>query len=802
MLQLKESEKKYRDIIDYAPIGFMQTRPDGTMLIANKYLVDMLGYDSEEELLQHNSKEFYFNKSIRSKLIKEHIQLLDKQHPSVEYQWVKKDGSPFWVMITAHFIHKPELSESYFDAFVIDITEAHEAQEFIQKKTNAIKHQSKTIAQLAINPVITQGQLSSAGQLLTEAACNALQVQRASIWLFENDSHSLVCKALCDTQDPNSKPSTALTIDSFPSYFAALEQHNIISVHDARIAPETKEMRDVYLIPHGITSMLDVGIRLNGIAVGVLCIEHIGPPRTWHPEEESFANNLASLASQTLVNEKRQIAEQKLRDSEEKFRVLAETSPMAIMLYQGQKWIYANEAAENICGYSRTELSTMQFWDIVAPEHREMVKQRGTLRQQGETAKSNYEFKIITKQGKEKWVLLNGSSVTLQGTPSGFITVLDITTRKRAENIRRILYQVSAAINETSSLKEYYTVLHKHLNTVVNAENFFVAIYDQKSDMMHFPYLVDAHDTVTAIPAKNSFSKYVMDQGKSMYAPKKVRQELEAQGVAKMVGTPAEEWIGVPLKDKDTVIGLLAVYSYSPAHHYTADDIELIEFVAEEVVKSIKQHRMNNEIRRNLKTKETLLQEIHHRVKNNLQIISSLLKLQSSYLDDPAIKDVFKQSENRVKSMALIHQKLYESEDLSNISIQRYIHDLSSHLMASYRIYPSKITMDCQVEEIRLDLKYAVPLALLINECITNSIKYAFPEDRSGSIFIRFSHLDANQYRLLIGDTGVGLPSDISPETTDSFGMRLIYLQCSQINGELTINRRDGLSYQIDFQVH
>jgi PAS domain S-box-containing protein len=799
--QLQESEVKYRNIVDYAPIGFMQTKPDGTLITANKRLAEMLGYDSEDALLQHNSTDFYHDKQVRETIITEHLASADEDHQSVECQWVRKDGSPFWVMITAHFNTRSEPSESYFDAFVIDITKAHEAQEFIQKKTNSIKAQSKTIAQLAINPIVTQGQLTSAGQLLTETACKILQVQRASIWLFNDDNSALVCKTLYDSVNPQSQSSSSLSIDAYPAYFSALKQHNIIAVHNTATASETIELRESYLVPLGISSLLDVGIRLNGMMVGVFSIEHVGPPRTWHPEEESFANNLASLASQTLINEKRRRAKQELRDSEEKFRVLAETSPMAIMLYQENKWIYANQAAEDICGYTRSELATMQFWEFVAPEHQAMVKERGTMRAQGGKAPSNYEFKIITKQGVEKWVLLNGSSVSIQGKPSGFITVLDISSRKRAEEIRRILYLVSSAVNETTTLEEYYAVLHKHLNMVINAENFFVAMYDPKNDMMHFPYLADEFDTVTVIPAKDSFSKYVMDTGTSLHAPREVREELERRGLAKMMGTPAEDWVGVPLKDKDTILGLLAVYSYSTAQHYTSDDIEVIEFVAKEVVKSIKQHRLNDEIRKNLKTKETLLQEIHHRVKNNLQIISSLLKLQSSYLEDPTIKDVFKQSENRVKSMALIHQKLYESEDLSNISIQRYILDLSSHLMASYHIYPNKITLDCQVEELRFSLKYAVPLALLINECITNSIKYAFPDDRTGTIFIRFSHLDANRYRLIIGDTGIGLPADISPETTDTFGMRLIYLQCIQINGELQVKRQKGVSYQIDFAV-
>lgn len=124
----------------------------------------------------------------------------------------------------------------------------------------------------------------------------------------------------------------------------------------------------------------------------------------------------------------------KLRESEKKFRTLAQTSPMAIMLYKDDKWIYANSAAEQICGYSLNELKNMNFWEIVAPEFQEIVKKRGERRESGQPTKNNYEFKLISKDGQEKWVYLSGSSIEIGGENAGFITILDITDRKKVEN--------------------------------------------------------------------------------------------------------------------------------------------------------------------------------------------------------------------------------------------------------------------------------------------------------------------------------------------------------------------------------
>jgi PAS domain S-box-containing protein len=129
----------------------------------------------------------------------------------------------------------------------------------------------------------------------------------------------------------------------------------------------------------------------------------------------------------------RKKAQEALRESEEKFRVLADSTPAAVMLYQDDRWIYANRAAETICGYSEKELLSMNFWNIVHPDFKALIQEHGRLRQQGEETTIRYEFKIITKDGAQKWVDLSGTSTMLQGRPAGIITVLDITKRKKAE---------------------------------------------------------------------------------------------------------------------------------------------------------------------------------------------------------------------------------------------------------------------------------------------------------------------------------------------------------------------------------
>lgn len=199
-------------------------------------------------------------------------------------------------------------------------------------------------------------------------------------------------------------------------------------------------------------------------------------------------------------------------------------------------------------------------------------------------------------------------------------------------------------------------------------------------------------------------------------------------------------------------------------------------------------------------TNAILLKEVHHRVKNNLQIIASLLNLQSRYIQDPKLLDDFSEIQNRVRSMALIHQKMYQTRDLKTINIEDYIKDLSSNLIDTYQV-GNLVDLDVDVEVNEFNSDTLTPLGLLINEIISNSLKYAFEEDVEGKIFVRMKKIGANQYRLLIGDDGIGLKDGFDPNKTDSFGSELISALVEQLNGTIKLlEGKTGTVYQIDFE--
>ncbi|QEM02719.1 hypothetical protein DIU31_004020 [Mucilaginibacter rubeus] len=216
--------------------------------------------------------------------------------------------------------------------------------------------------------------------------------------------------------------------------------------------------------------------------------------------------------------------------------------------------------------------------------------------------------------------------------------------------------------------------------------------------------------------------------------------------------------------------------------------------------------KTNNEIREKndalnqlVKDKEWLIKEIHHRVKNNLQIVIGLLQRQSSFVDNAEALAIIQNSEHRMQSIALIHQKLYQSDDLALIDMADYIDGFVSYLK-EYLDPQSRIIFLREVDAIQLDVAQAVPVGLILNEAITNSIKYAFPEDGYGTINITLTETCENSYLLIIADNGRGLEPGFNIEECRSLGMKLIKGLSKQLNGKLQIISEKGLSLKISFK--
>lgn len=219
-------------------------------------------------------------------------------------------------------------------------------------------------------------------------------------------------------------------------------------------------------------------------------------------------------------------------------------------------------------------------------------------------------------------------------------------------------------------------------------------------------------------------------------------------------------------------------------------------------VPSFFERKKNEEkIQASLREKEVLLKEVHHRVKNNLQVISSLLNLQSSFIEDKAAKSKFFDSIDRIRSMALLHEMLYRSKDLSGIRIRDYLENLVDSLLSSYALVKGKVqtSVSVEVEHEILHLDYAVPFGLLINELVSNALKYAFRDRENGAISIRITEEADYRYHMEVSDDGVGLPPGISIEDPQTLGLELVAALTNQLEGTFTVKRENGTSFRFVF---
>jgi len=199
-----------------------------------------------------------------------------------------------------------------------------------------------------------------------------------------------------------------------------------------------------------------------------------------------------------------------------------------------------------------------------------------------------------------------------------------------------------------------------------------------------------------------------------------------------------------------------------------------------------------------LREKEILLKEIHHRVKNNLQIISSLLNLQADYVTDAKALQCFEESQDRIRAMALVHEKLYGAEDLSRIDMGSYIRSLSDKLLRAF-LLPGNVTVSIQAGPVFLGIETAIPCGLILNELMSNIAKHAFPHERSGQVQILLQRRSTDQLILIVEDNGVGIAPDIDLTSANSLGLRLVDALVSQLDGTMQLDRERGTKFTIQF---
>jgi len=458
-------------------------------------------------------------------------------------------------------------------------------------------------------------------------------------------------------------------------------------------------------------------------------------------------------------------------NSEKKCRQLIENSLQGIVIIQDFRIVYANPAFARITGYSVNELlnfTPRQISELAHPDDREMIWSNLKKRLAGFDINPNYQFKGQTKEGKTKILELYANRIDYEGKPAVQGFILDITEQVAARELIDQRTKLIEIILNNIPLGIVVTEIESGKSNFINKEigEIFGWREDEKPNLQKF------------------INKILLnsDSGKSLSSV--IKTDMKEKKPENMF------WdnIGIVTKTGDK--------KFISVKNIPLYDQKLTILTVQDITERIKTEIV---LQDSLSEKETLLREIHHRVKNNLQTINSLLDLQADSTNDPEVSKSFKSIQGRIKSMALIHEKLYKSENLERIKAREYINNLVEYLDSTYQAINTRVKIEFDVENLYLNLDSAIPCGLIINELVSNSLKYAFPGISYGKVLVSLIRSGNENLLLKVEDNGIGLPEEYSPENSSTLGLQLVNLLTRQINGSLSIYRNAGTKVSITF---
>jgi PAS domain S-box-containing protein len=483
--------------------------------------------------------------------------------------------------------------------------------------------------------------------------------------------------------------------------------------------------------------------------------------RQLHQEnEESDGVNEA----QRKETAERRRQEEKLRESEYRYRTIFETIGVPVLIIEEDTTIsLVNTEFEKLSGFSRREIEGQKCWTefVAADELERMRTYHAERRTQPGSVPKTYKAQFVDRGGRVRDMLFTVDIVP--GTKKSVGCTIDISELKITESALRESEERYRTAIECSN--DAVTIVQGDVRVYANQKFLEIFGYDRMEDVIGRPTFHVIHPDDRDCVTEFNRLRQSGEPAPSRYEFKGIRKD----------GTIVHMEVSAA---KVTYRGQPAALGY---------------------MRDITERRQAEEqIKTSLKEKEVLIKEIHHRVKNNLQVVSSLLFLQSQTVKDEETRRILEESRNRVKSMAFIHKQLYQSKNLAHIDFASYVRSLTKNLLTSYRTNGNDISLDVRVDDIFLALDSAIPCGLIINELVSNTLKHAFSNHSAGHITVDL-HQEGEKNVLVVSDNGVGLPVGLDVHTTETLGLQLVSALVQQLDGTLELERGSGTVFKISF---
>ena len=724
---LTESEERFRSLYENTTIGLYRTTPDGEIILANPALVNMLGYNNFDELARLNLEKEGFGSGYSRRTFLENIEK-EGEIKGLESAWAKKDGTTIFVRESAKVIYDSNNQVLYYEGTVEDITERKRIENALEQSEEKYR--------------------------------TMIEQSNDMIWTLDLDSNLTFFNRR--SEEVSGFLFKDWEVKSFVPIIVEEDLPLVMEVYQKTLKgkPQRYEVRLKINEQIIILSVNTAPILKNNKVVGTV----------------SFGRDITA----------RKQAEETISKSEAKYRLLAENTIDCVWkMDKNLKFKYINQSILPMLGFTQEEWMGSALKEHCSAKELQHFKSivENEL-QKEDTYSSIFELYLFHKDGREvplevmgKILFDNNKEIIgFQGSAR------DITERKRAEQIQKVLYNISNAVSTTDNLKKLISLIQKELGTIIDTTNFYIALYDHKTDTISLPFFADEKDEITIFPAGKTLTYYVIKTQEPLFATKEIIKKLEKSGDVESFGTDSEIWLGVPLKIEGKVTGVLAVQSYSDENAFNESDMKMLEFVSDQISISIDRKKTEEDL---IKSKE--------KAEENDRLKTAFLTNMSHEIRTPmngilGFANLLQNKENSSEK-ASHYTSIIVNSGNQLLSIIDDILDISRIETGQINLYEEEVALNSILKDIFsffkikteekglnlnliTDLSIKNPIILIdilrLKQIIFNLIGNALKFTDIGKIDFGYE-IKENQLEFFVKDSGIGIPKKYQKDIFDRF---------------------------------